>query len=89
MANFDSYLCDRSVNRAMVDEFMSELDNVGRKPAGKYLVYTTSGSTGNPCIALYDDSANNVSAAIGMLHSLARPQDHPVSGKFKHVIARK
>ena len=58
----------------MVAEFMSDFDNVGRKLAGKYLVYTTSGSTGNLCIALYDDSANNVSAATGMLRSFARPR---------------
>ena len=75
MANFDEYMCDRAVTRKKVDTFMSDLQNVGRKLDGKYLCYTTSGSTGNPCIALYDDSANKVSAAIGAVRSFARPQD--------------
>ena len=75
MANFDRYMTDHCVTRKKIDQFMSDLDNVGRKFEGKYLVYTTSGSTGNPCIALYDDSANNVSAAIGVCRSFARPQD--------------
>lgn len=75
MDHFDSYMTDPAVTRKGVDDFMSDLNNVGRKFLGKYLVYTTSGSTGNPCIALYDDSANNVSAAIGACRSFARSQD--------------
>ena len=75
MNNFDRWMTDPAVTRAGVEAFMSDLHNVGREYLGKYLVYTTSGSTGNPCIALYDRSANNVSAAIGMLRSFARPED--------------
>ena len=75
MENFDRYMCDPRVTREKVDAFMADTDNVGRKLLGKYLVYTTSGSTGNPCIALYDDSSNNVSAAIGAIRSFARPED--------------
>ena len=75
MENFDRWMTDPAITRAGVDAFMSDLNNVGRKYLGKYLVYTTSGSTGNPCIALYDSSANNVNAAIGMTRSFARPED--------------
>lgn len=75
MENFDSWLTDRSITRVMVDEFMSDISNVGSLLAGKYLVYTTSGSTGNPCIMLYDESTVNVSSAIGVLRSFARAED--------------
>ncbi len=75
MANFDRWMTDRSITREKVDAFMSDLSNVGKKLDGKYLVYTTSGSTGNPCIVLYDDSTVNVSSAIGVLRSFARPED--------------
>ena len=75
MENFDRWMTDPAVTKAGVDAFMADLDNVGRKYLKKYLVYTTSGSTGNPCIALYDDSANNVNAAVGIRRSFARKED--------------
>ena len=74
MSNFDEWMTDRVITRKRIDEFMSDLDNVGKKFAGRYLVYTTSGSTGNPCIVLYDDTAINVSSAIGVLRSFAKPE---------------
>ena len=75
MAHFDSFMTDSDVTLEKVQHFMEDCSNVGRKFLGKYLVYTTSGSTGTPCIVLYDDSANSVSAAIGVCRSFARPQD--------------
>lgn len=73
--HFDEWFTDRSVTREAVDRFMSDLSNVGKKLKGKYLVYTTSGSTGIPCIVLYDDTSINVSSAIGVLRSFARKKD--------------
>lgn len=73
--HFDEWFTDRSVTRETVDRFMSDLSNVGKKLNGKYLVYTTSGSTGIPCIVLYDDTSINVSSAIGVLRSFARKRD--------------
>jgi len=74
-AHFDEWLTDRTITKEKVDSFMSDLSNVGRKLDGKYLVYTTSGSTGNPCIVLYNDTTINVSSAIGVSRSFARKQD--------------
>ena len=73
--HFDEWFTDRSITREAVEFFMSDLSNVGKKLNGKYLVYTTSGSTGTPCIILYDDTAINVSSAIGVLRSFARKED--------------
>lgn len=75
MAHFDSWLTDRSITKEKIDRFMEDLSNVGKKLDGKYLVYTTSGSTGNPCIMLYDDTTINVSSAIGVSRSFARKED--------------
>ena len=75
MANFDSWMTDRNITLERVKEFMSNKDNIGRLMDKKYLVYTTSGSTGNPCIVLYDKTAFNVSSAIGVLRSFARKDD--------------
>ena len=73
--HFDEWFTDRSITREAVDCFMSDLSNVGKKLNGKYLVYTTSGSTGTPCVVLYDDTTINVSSAIGVLRSFARKED--------------
>lgn len=75
MVNFDYWMTDREITRKKVDAFMADINNVGKKIEGKYLVYCTSGSTGNPCIILYDDTTINVSSAIGVLRSFARKQD--------------
>lgn len=75
MAHFDEWLTDRNITTDKINRFMSDISNVGKKLDGKYLVYTTSGSTGNPCTVLYDDTAINVSSAIGVLRSFARKQD--------------
>lgn len=75
MNNFDDWFTDRSITREKVDEFMADVSNVGKKLDGKYLVYSTSGSTGNPCIVLYDDSVNNVASAIGVLRSFAEAEN--------------
>lgn len=75
MDHFDSWMTDRSITRKKVDSFMEDISNVGKKMDGKYLVYTTSGSTGNPCIVLYDETTINVSSAISVLRSFARKQD--------------
>lgn len=73
--HFNDWFTDRAITKEKVDLFMSDLSNVGKKLDGKYLVYTTSGSTGDPCIVLYDDTAINVSSAIGVLRSFARKSD--------------
>lgn len=82
MGNFDSWMTDSNITRSKVEQFMSNMSNVGTKLDGKYLVYTTSGSTGNPCIILYDDSTINVSSAIGVLRSFARKEDMSAFMKF-------
>lgn len=71
MEHFDRWHTDRTVTLEKVREFMTDIDNAGRKMDGKYLVFTTSGSTGNPCIVLYDDNAMNVTTAIGITRSFS------------------
>lgn len=71
MEHFDRWHTDPDVSLEKVREFMTDTDNVGRKLDGKYLVFSTSGSTGNPCIVLYDDNAMNVSSAIGITRSFS------------------
>lgn len=75
MEHFDDWLTDRSITKEKVKLFMSDLSNIGKKLNGRYLVYSTSGSTGMPCLVLYDKTSINVSSAIGVLRSFARKED--------------
>ena len=77
MARFDEWSTDRSVRMEDLNEYMRDLDHVGCKFHERYLVFTTSGSTGNPLVALCDDTTNNVMAAINTARGIARKSCHP------------
>jgi phenylacetate-CoA ligase len=75
MAHWDEWLTDRSITLSQVNDFICNLDNIGRKMKGKYLVFTTSGSTGNPLVALCDKTTNNIMAAINMSRTFAHKEN--------------
>lgn len=75
MAHFDEWLTDRSITLKAINQYLENPDNIGRWFQNQYLVFTTSGSTGNPAIVLYDKTANNIASAINLLRSIARPED--------------
>ena len=75
MANFDSWLTDHTITMQKIAEFTSNLDNVGRLLDGKYLVFKTSGSTGNPATVLYDQQNIAVASAVAALRTFARKSD--------------
>ncbi len=75
MEHFDEWLTDRTVTLELVQRFMQDPDHIGRKLNGKYLIFTTSGSTGNPSILLADHTTNSVMGAINMLRAYARKED--------------
>ena len=54
MAHFDDVLTDRRVAMPRIDAFTQDTDNIGRMLDGRYLIFKTSGSTGNPAVVLYD-----------------------------------
>ena len=82
MAHWDEWITDRSITLSQVNEFMCDLDNIGRKFEKDYLVFTTSGSTGNPLIALCDSTTNNVMGAINAARAFARKED--MTSYIKH-----
>ena len=75
MAHFDEALTDRGITMARIDEFTRELDNIGRMIDDKYLIFKTSGSTGNPAVVLYDKQNIDVSSAVAAFRTFARKED--------------
>lgn len=75
MSSFDDVLTDRDITMRRIDDFTSDLNNIGHKLDGRYLVFKTSGSTGVPAVILYDDNAIDVSSAIAAFRTFARTED--------------
>lgn len=75
MENWDDWVCDRELSFREVETFLGDTDNIGRWLKKKYLVFTTSGSTGNPLVAVVDKTANNIMGGISACRSYARKED--------------
>lgn len=75
MRNFDDILTDRTVNMQRVNEFTSDAENIGRMIDGKYLIFKTSGSTGEPAVVLYDKQNIDISSAVAAFRTFARDGD--------------
>ncbi|MGB3635438.1 MAG: hypothetical protein WA982_15455 [Rubrobacteraceae bacterium] len=54
MENFDGWVTDPAVTRSGVEEFVADESLVGESYLGKYMVWTTSGTTGEPAILIHD-----------------------------------
>ena len=75
MKKFDDWITDNSINMKKIKEFTHNIDNVGRMIDGKYLIFKTSGSTGNPATILYDKQNIDVSSAVAAFRTFARKED--------------
>ncbi|MBR2799440.1 MAG: phenylacetate--CoA ligase family protein, partial [Oscillospiraceae bacterium] len=75
MANFDRVLTDSAITMRRIEEYTKDPDHIGRMIDGKYLVFKTSGSTGNPAVVLYDKPSIAVSSAVAALRTFARHED--------------
>ncbi len=57
MAEFDDWVTDGAVLREDLRTWLADPETVGRAFRGKYLVYTTSGTTGEPAVLLEDEAS--------------------------------
>jgi phenylacetate-CoA ligase len=70
MARFDEWVTDPSVTRAGVEQFVADLDNLGRDFLGRYVVFTTSGSTGVPALLVQDRRAIAVMTGLSYVRAV-------------------
>lgn len=70
MEHFDDWMTDPQVKRAGVDAFIADLSLIGHAYLGRYVVCTTSGSTGTPAILVHDPGALVVYNVLGYIRSL-------------------
>jgi phenylacetate-coenzyme A ligase PaaK-like adenylate-forming protein len=67
MERFDDVVADPSVRKADVLKHIADLGNLGKPFMGKYMVWTTSGTTGTPGIFLEDKNWDAVISAVNVL----------------------
>lgn len=67
MDHFDEVVTDPSVRKEDVQKHISDLGNIGKPFLGKYMVWTTSGTTGAPGIFLEDKKWDAVITAVNVL----------------------
>ncbi|WP_435348932.1 phenylacetate--CoA ligase family protein [Haloarchaeobius sp. HRN-SO-5] len=64
MEHFDDVVTDTAVTRPRVDAFVADASNVGRRFLGRYPVWLTSGTTGEPGTFLQDERTLTVADAV-------------------------
>jgi len=67
MEHFDDVITDPSVRKADILKHIADLGNLGKPYLGKYMVWTTSGTTGTPGIFLEDRNWDAVISAVNVL----------------------
>ncbi|GAA4918797.1 phenylacetate-coenzyme A ligase PaaK-like adenylate-forming protein [Stackebrandtia albiflava] len=77
MANFDDWLCTPHLTSRDVRDFVDDASSVGRLLDDRFIVTTTSGTTGVGGVFIQDDHARAVTAAMAarMVGSLVSPGD--------------
>jgi phenylacetate-coenzyme A ligase PaaK-like adenylate-forming protein len=68
MARFDDWVTDREVTLAGVTEFVADREHIGEKYLGRYVIWKSSGSTGQPGIYVQDDDALSTFDALMAAH---------------------
>jgi phenylacetate-CoA ligase len=57
MARFDDWVADAAIRRTNIDAFLADRTHIGDRYLGRYIVWKSSGSTGEPGIFVQDDDA--------------------------------
>ena len=72
MEHYDEWVTDRRIKKADLKEFLSDRRNIGKPYLGKYLIVTTSGSSGIPLYFVLNKKSINVSTCSALLsHALS------------------
>ena len=70
MASFDQWVTDREVTHETAQAFVTDINNLGQDYLGKYYIWTTSGTSGDPAILLHDQHWFNVTSGLSMARVL-------------------
>lgn len=70
MPRFEDWVTDPAIRQGDLDAFIHQPENIGRLYLGKYIVCTTSGTTGQPAILLQDRATMSLMGALNILRAM-------------------
>jgi phenylacetate-coenzyme A ligase PaaK-like adenylate-forming protein len=74
MENFDEFVTDSRLRKADIHQWLGNKNNYGKMYLGKYIVFQTSGTTGENALVVYDRHAlDYVHAALIARHAQPEP----------------
>jgi phenylacetate-CoA ligase len=77
MQHFDDWATDRQITRAGVEAFLADPDRLGDAYLGRYLVWTSSGTSGEPGIFVQDEQSLAAFDALDALRLRGAPGPLP------------
>ncbi len=84
MARFDDWVTDPEIRRQDIDRFLEDRTHVGERFRGRYVVWKSSGTSGEPGIFVQDSLALDVyDALIAVQMSAGRVAAHCFAGMIK------
>lgn len=72
LAHFDEVVTDPRVRRAEVERFLADPARLGEAYLGRYLAWTTSGTTGHPGMFIHDEHAWTIYKILGATRGFSR-----------------
>ncbi|GAA4288718.1 phenylacetate--CoA ligase family protein [Georgenia daeguensis] len=84
MERFDDWVTDPAVSRTGVEAFVADEANLGKDFLGRYVVFTTSGSTGEPALLVQDPRSVTVMTGL----SYARAAGALPPGLGRRIVAQ-
>lgn len=76
MTNLDDVFTDRNISVQRINDFTADVGRVGHMIDNQYLIFKTSGSTGNPATVLYDKGCIDTASAVAAFRTFARKTDY-------------
>ena len=71
MANFDDFVTDRRLKRTEIRKWLEDKNNLGKMYLKKYILFHTSGTTGENALVVYDRRAlDHIHAVVIARHAL-------------------
>ncbi len=86
--NFDAWATDREVTRDSAEAFISDPSRIGQLYLGRYVAFSTSGTTGSPAVLLQDLGAMSVYLALLLARRLPTLISFGTFGAFAKNMGR-